>query len=126
MPVDMMSRWQLLHDWLVCLAWYHVLHRQQSVYNIVWSTEMARPEGWKSEAQRAQKGCWVLGEGMFPSRPATESGYHYKLPIGAWGKVRRPGDLERFIGLQAYLAAPGVDFAGIKFVSVKFSWGSKP
>lgn len=39
----------------------YVCHRRQSVYNIVGSTEMAKPKGPKSESQRAESG--VLGRG---------------------------------------------------------------
>ena len=75
----------------------------------------AEPEGPKSEARiRAQK-RGVLGERMFPSHQLGISS-----PVGSRAKSRRPDNLERFLGLQA---APGVDFADVTFISVKFSRG---
>jgi len=43
-------------------------------------------------------------------------------PVGFRTNARRPDDLERFLGLQV---DPGVDFADITFISVKFSRGSE-
>jgi len=74
---------------------------------------MVSPEGPKSEAGRAEIGR-VLGEGKFPSSPARGTGERCKLPMGSGAKPERYGDLK---------AAPGVDFADTKFISMKFSCG---
>ena len=59
-------------------------------------------------------------------------------PVGSGAKLRRSGDLQRFIGLKT---APGVNFTNIKFIAcseismevratedprTKFLWGSGP
>jgi len=64
------------------------------------STEMARPEWPKSEAQRGET-AGFLGKGCYPFHQL--GGLGSKLP--QWGLERSTGDLERFIGLHA---APGV------------------
>jgi len=76
--------------------------RRQYVYNSSWgSTDMARLEGPKWEARRAERGR-VLGKGMFPSPPARGLGEHCKLSQYGPGQMsRQPNDLERFIGLQS-------------------------
>jgi len=69
----------------------------QIVYNIVGSTEMARPEGpkpddwtakeWSSEGPEDR----VLGEGMFPSHQLGDMLERYKLRN--WGLEQSPGDV---------------------------------
>jgi len=73
--------------------------------------EMARLE------DRSSNGG-VLGEGMFPFPTARGSGERCsKLP--QW--VRADLEFRTFYSLTKPL-----DFADIKFLSVKFSWGTEP
>jgi len=76
----------------------------QCIYNAVGVHGNSDARRSKSEARKAQRGK-VLG---FPSPPARGSGERCKLPQWGSGKPWRPGDLERFIGLQS--CSHGVDF----------------
>jgi len=82
---------------------------------------MARPK----ERSLNGRECGVLEEGISPPHQlrglrsaAVSSPY-----VGSAAKPWRPTDLEL---LQDFKAASGVDFANIKFLSVKFSCGSEP
>jgi len=79
------------------------------------STKMTRREGQKTEARRLNiearrlkievrraEGGGVLWEGMFPFPPAGGClGSTVSSPVGSVAEPRRPGDLERSIGLQS-------------------------
>ena len=84
---------------------------------------MARPVWPKSEAGSAER-FGVPGQGMFPFQQLGVWRRAVSSPVGYRAKPRRFGDSERFIGL--YKVASGVDFADVKFTSVKFSWASEP
>jgi len=76
---------------------WHRRHRRQSVYNIVGSTEMVRREAPKIRSLK----CEVLGEGCSPLHYLGSLGSVAVSSSGSEAKLRRPGDLERFIGLQS-------------------------
>ena len=78
------------------------------------STKMARPKGWTAKLE-GSRGRSYWGRGCFPS-------HHRSLrsaasPLWSKAKLRWPTDLEHFIDYKLnYKAAPGVDFADIKFL----------
>ena len=96
----------------------HITHQHRRQNNIVDSTELATPERPNSEARRTQRMTFLGGDVPLPAHQIGGLGSAVSPPSGVWAKPRRHGYLERFIR-----AAPDLDFADIKFISVKFSWG---
>jgi len=74
----------------------------------------------KSEARKAESGR-VLADGLFPSPSAKEWGSAVSSPSGVCGEAPATWRFKTFYRLIK--AAPGVGFADIKFISMKFSWG---
>ena len=73
------------------------MHLRESAYNIVHGpVHMARPEGLKSEAGRAER-VGSCGEDVLL---LTGGALLYAPSAGFGAKHRRPSDLERFVGLQ--------------------------
>ena len=72
--------------------------QEGAVINFTYKMPWARPQELKIEAGTSERGG-VLG--MFPSPSARGSGDRCKVPTEVWYFAHRPGDLERFIGLES-------------------------
>ena len=89
---------------------------------------MAGPERPKNGAWSAARGGLLgkgkdrlLGKGNSPfPRTVGSEGELQAPPMGSGANPQRSGDLEHFTGLQSR------SWCGLKFISVKFSWGYEP
>ena len=78
---------------------------------------MTRPE---ERSLKGQEGWGSWGDVPLPANQRV-CGAAVSSPSGVWGN----GDLAIQNVVQAYKSAPGVNFADIKFISVKLSWASQ-
>jgi len=80
-----------------------------------------KPKGPKSEARKAERG-WVLGSGCSPPHQLRDLESAVSSPVGVRSKSSLTWQFRTFHMLTKPLLH-GVNFAHIKFISVKFSWG---